>query len=218
VISLNPARCIKRPADQRRDVRLSVEQYAQLGQALDQAATRGENPKAIAAIKLLALTGCRRGEIERLRWSEFDLHGHCLRLADSKEGRSIRPLGRAAIELISSLPTEGKFILPGSHPDKAFSGLAKVWRRIIRQTPLVGLTPHGLRHAYASVACDLGYSEPTIAALIGHSTRTMTSRYIHHLDAALVAAADTISDRIAAALEGQDAVVEIVQLRRLDAA
>jgi len=90
VISTNPARGVKRPADQRRDVRPSVKQYAQLGQALDQAAaTRCENPKAIAAIKLLALTGCRRGEIERLRWSEFDLYGHCLRLADSKEGRSI---------------------------------------------------------------------------------------------------------------------------------
>jgi integrase len=73
VISVNPARCIKRPADQRREVRLSVEQYAQLGQALDQAAARGESSKAIAAIKLLALTGCRRGEIAELRWSEFDL-------------------------------------------------------------------------------------------------------------------------------------------------
>jgi integrase len=140
--------------------------------------------------------------------------GHCLRLADSKEGRSIRPLGRAVIELISSLPTEGEFILPGSHPDNAFSGLAKAWRRIIRQTPLVGLTPHGLRHAYASVACDLGYSEPTIAALLGHATRSVTSRYIHHLDAALIAAADAVSDQIAAALHGHAAATKVVNLSR----
>jgi integrase len=213
-ISLNPARCIKRPADQRREVRLSIQQYAELGLALDRAVARGENSKAIAAIKLLALTGCRRGEIAGLRWSEFDPHGHCLRLADSKEGRSIRPLGRAAIELISSLPTEGEFILPGSHPDKAFSGLAKAWRRIIRQTSLVGLTPHGLRHAYASVACDLGYSEPTIAALLGHATRSMTSRYIHHLDAALIAAADAVSDQIAAALDGHATATKVVKLSR----
>jgi integrase len=214
VISINPARGIKRPADQRRDVRLSVEQYAQLRQALDQAATCGENPKAIAAIKLLALTGCRRGEIERLRWSEFDPHGHCLRLADSKEGRTIRPLGRAAVELISGLPREGEFILPGSHPGRAFSGLPKVWRQIIRPTPLAGLTPHGLRHAHASVACDLGYAEPTIAALLGHSTRTMTSRYIHHLDAALIAAADAVSDQIATVLDGRAAATTVVNLSR----
>jgi integrase len=214
VISINPARGIKRPADHRREIRLSVEQYAQLGQALDQAAARGENPKAIAAIKLLALTGCRRGEIEWLRWTELDLYGHCLRLADSKEGRSIRPLGRAAIELISSLPKEGEFILPGGRPDKPFSGLAKAWRQIIGPTPLVGLTPHGLRHAYASVACDLGYAEPTIAALLGHATRTMTSRYIHHLDAALIAAADAVSDQIAAALNGHTVANKVVKLSR----
>jgi integrase len=219
VISVNPARCIKRPADQRREVRLSVQQYAQLGQALDQAMARGESSKAIAAIKLLALTGCRRGEIAELRWSEFDPLNHCLRLADSKEGRSIRPLGRPAIELISSLPKEGEFILPGSHPDKAFSGLAKAWRRIIRQTPLMGLTPHGLRHAYASVACDLGYSEPTIAALLGHATRSVTSRYIHHLDAALIAAAAAVSAQIAAALNGRAAATKVVKLsRQADAA
>lgn len=219
VISINPARGIKRPADQRREVRLSGQQYAQLGQALDQAAARGENPKAIAAIKLLALTGCRRGEIEWLRWTELDLPGHCLRLADSKEGRSIRPLGRAAIELISSLPREGEFILPGGRLDKPFSGLAKAWRQIIGPTPLVGLTPHGLRHAYASMASDLGYSEPSIAALLGHATRGVTSRYIHHLDAALVAAADTVSDRIAAALEGRSVKTHVIQLHRpLDAA
>jgi integrase len=212
IISINPARGIKRPADQHREIRLSLDQYVQLGQVLKQAATRGENSKAIAAIKLLALTGCRRSEVERLRWSEFDLHGHCLRLADSKEGRSIRPLGHAAIEVISSLPKEREFILPGNGPDRPYSGLAKAWRQIIGQTPLVGLTPQGLRHAYASVAADLGYAEPTIAALLGHATRSVTSRYIHHLDSALIAAADVVSDQIAAALNGHAAATKVVML------
>jgi integrase len=212
VISINPARGVKRPADRRREVRLSTAEYTLLGRALDQAAARGENSKAIAAIKLLALTGCRRGEIAGLRWSEIDRHGHCLRLADSKEGRSVRPLGRAAIELISSLPKEGEFILPGNGPDRPYSGLAKAWRQIIGQTTLPELTPHGLRHAYASMACDLGYSEPTIAALLGHATRTMTGRYIHHLDTALIAAADAVSDQIAAALNGHAAATKLVEL------
>jgi len=78
----------------------------------------------------------------------------------------------------------------------------------------MGLTPHGLRHAYASVACDLGYSEPIIAALLGHATRSMTSRYMHHLDAALIAAADAVSDQIAAALNGRAAATKVVKLSR----
>ena len=191
VISVNPARGIKRPADQRRDVRLSLEQYQLLGQALARAEARDENPAAILGIKILALTGCRRGEIERLRWSELDLPGHCLRLANSKEGRSIRPLGRAAIGLIFDLPKQSEFVLPGRASCGPFSGLPKAWRRITEETPL-RIDPHGLRHGYASVASDLGYAEPTIAALLGHATRTMTGRYIHHLDAALIAAGDTV--------------------------
>ena len=55
------------------------------------------------------------------------------------------------------------------------------------------MTPHVLRHSFASLASDLGYSEPTIAALIGHKGQTMTSRYVHAADAVLLAAADAIA-------------------------
>ena len=59
------------------------------------------------------------------------------------------------------------------------------------------MTPHILRHSLASVAADLGYSELTIAALLGHRKASMTSRYAHHADAVLLQAADAVSDRIA---------------------
>ena len=106
LITVNPARGIRRPADQRRDIRLSQDQYAALGDALAKAQVEGENSAGLCAIKLLALTGCRRGEIERLKWSEVDIAGQCLRLRETKEGRSIRPLGKGAIDLISGLPKE----------------------------------------------------------------------------------------------------------------
>jgi integrase len=54
-----------------------------------------------------------------------------------------------------------------------------------------------LRHSFASLAGDLGDSEPTIAALVGHKGRTITSRYVHTADAVLVAAADAVADRTA---------------------
>jgi integrase len=213
IITANPARGVKRPADQRREIRLSLDQYKALGQALADAELGGENPTAILAIKLLVLTGCRRGEIEQLRWYAVDLSGCCLRLAITKEGRSIRPLGKAAIALLSAQQRRGEFVLPGSNGSaQPFSGLPKAWARIVKGTDLAGLTPHGLRHAYASVASDLGYAEPTIAALLGHATHSVTGRYIHHLDVALIAAADNVSGRIASALEGYE-VADVVQLQ-----
>jgi integrase len=213
IIPANPTRGVKRTADKRRDIRLTVDQYRALGTALAGAASAGENSAAIFGIWLLALTGCRRGEIERLRWDEVDLPGRCLRLSDSKEGKSVRPLGGDAIALLTKLLREGRYVLPGTAPDKPFVGLPKAWLRILKRAHLPGLTPHGLRHGYASVASDMGYTEPTIAAMLGHATQSTTGRYIHHLDAALIAAADRVSAQIAAALDGRTKA-DVVPLRR----
>jgi integrase len=204
IIPANPARGVKRPTDRRLEIRLTADQYRALGSALAEAVSAGENPAAILSIRLLALTGCRRGEIEGLRWDEVDLPGRCLRLADSKEGKSVRPLGGDAIALLKTIPRNGPHVLPGTCPEKPFVGLPKAWTRIVGAN-LPDLTPHGLRHAFASVAADLGYTEPTIAAMLGHATRSTTGRYIHHLDTALITAADKVTARIAAIMNGTSA-------------
>ena len=213
IIAINPARGVKRPADNRREIRLTAEQYFALANALVEAGVKGENPSAILAIRLLALTGCRRGEIERLQWDEVDLVGRCLRLTDSKEGKSIRPLGGEAAKLLAELSKHGRYVLPGNSPDKPFVGLPKAWPRILGKDDLSGLTPHGLRHAFASVAAELGFAEPTIAAMLGHRTHSITGRYIHHLDSTLLAAADKISGAIAGMMAGRRTPAKIVPLR-----
>jgi integrase len=112
------------------------------------------------------------------------------------------------------LPKSGEFVLPGRSASKPFQEVPKVWKRLFKHTALAKLTPHGLRHAFASVASYLGYAEPTMAALLGHATRTMTGRYIHNLDEALVVAANTVSARICAAMNGHLEAAAVVQLRR----
>ena len=75
---------------------------------------------------------------------------------------------------------------------------AGFWLRIVKLGGLtVDVTPHVLRHSFASLAADLGYSEPTIAALVGHAGRSTTSRYVHAADAVLLSAADAVADRTA---------------------
>jgi len=213
IIASNPVRGVTRPADNRREIRLTADQYRALGKAVTAADVGGENPSAVLAIRLLALTGCRRGEIERLQWDEVDLPGRCLRFSDSKEGKSIRPLGADAGRLLAKLTNDSRYVLPGNAPDKPFVGLPKAWPRIVGKANLPDLTPHGLRHAFASVAADLGYSEPTIAALLGHGTHSITGRYLHHLDSALLAAADKVAGEIAAMLAGRRTSAKIVPLR-----
>ncbi len=73
--------------------------------------------------------------------------------------------------------------------------------------------PHVLRHSFASLAADLSYSEPTIAALVGHKGQTITSRYLHSADAVLFAAADAVANRTAELMGEQRPEAEVVPLR-----
>jgi integrase len=205
VIETNPVHGVKRPADRKRTARLTPETYAALGRALAAFGRGGTNQAAVTAVQLLLLTGCRKEEIEGLRWDEVDSAKSALRLADSKEGASIRPLGRAAIDVLAALPRKAgaPYVCPGRAAGAHYGGLPGAWRRLAAMAGLTGVTLHTLRHSFASTAHDLGYGEITIAAMLGHSTSTTTSRYVHQLDDLLIAAADRVADTIRGYLTGK---------------
>jgi len=169
-------------------------------------------PAAVAAAKFLALTGWRRGEALALKWSEIDLATRTARLADTKTGSSMRPLSHTACDLLRGLPRVGALVFPASvGTDKHMSGFRKIWVRVALKAGLPDeVTPHVLRHSFASIAADLGYSELTIAALIGHRKASMTSKYAHHADAVLLQAADAVAHRIAELMGEAKAPSEVV--------
>jgi integrase len=140
----------------------------------------------------------------KLRWIETDMEASCLRLVDSKEGASTRAIGLPVIEYLESRWTvkAGTYVFPGQGDDNAFGSFPNHWEKIFRNTSLADITPHVLRHSFASIANDLGFTEVTIAALVGHAKGSVTSKYIHTLDTALIMAADTISGYIQGLLDG----------------
>ena len=94
------------------------------------------------------------------------------------------------------------------------SGFRKFWDRIMRLGGLsADITPHTLRHSFASLAADLGYAEPTIAALVGHKGGTITSRYIHSADAVLLAAADAVANETGIRMGEVRPAGKLVELR-----
>jgi integrase len=200
VIPSNPAQGVKRAADQRKQLRLTPDDYAALGAALRALEARLGAWQPVAAVRLLALTGCRKGEIEGLRWAEVDAAGGALRLQDSKEGASVRPIGAAALAVLAKLkrPKAGGYVITGQDGKRRYGGLPDAWQRLAKAAGLEGATLHTLRHSFASTAGDLGYSEATIGAMLGHAAGTVTGRYVHHLDAVLIAAADKVAAAIAA--------------------
>src|SRR5262249_54563218 len=195
----NPVHGVLRPADGRRDRRLSDTEYGVLGDCLHQAQKTDIWPLGPDMARFLALTGWRSGEALTLRWDFVDLDRRTVILPTGKSGRSMRPLAKAACRLLRSLPKTPGLVFPASRGNGQMVGFRKIWNRMGKLCGLPqDVTPHVLRHSFASLASDLGYSEPTIATLIRHRGRTMTSRYAHSADAVLLAAADAVANRIIA--------------------
>jgi integrase len=214
IIEHNPAHGVKRAADKKRTRRLTPDEYRQLGEALRQADENRETWQGVAGARLLALTGCRLSEVVKLRWSEVDEAGGCFRLEDSKEGASTRPIGRAAFELLATVerPEGCPYVLPAVRGSGCFGGLAGAFERLVARAGLEGVTPHVMRHSFASAAADLGFVESTIAAMLGHTGGSVTARYTHHLDTVLVAAADKVARAIDSYMTGVEA--KVVELPR----
>ena len=206
----NPVYGVVRPADGRRERRLTDNEYKDLGAALRKAEGARLWPAAIAVSRFLALTGWRSGEALGLRWDEIDLERRTVTLGDTKTGRSVRPLSRAACNLLREVGRTSDLVFQATRGDGRMTGFPKFWAKIAKLGGLpVDVTPHTLRHSYASLAGDLGYSESTIAALIGHKGHSITSRYVHTADAILLAAADAVADRTAGLITGK-----LVRMRR----
>jgi integrase len=83
-------------------------------------------------------------------------------------------------------------------------GVPKVLARICAAAKVEGVTLHTLRHSFASVAAELGYSELTIAGLLGHSVPGVTARYSHLPDSALRGAAERVACVIWERLTGKE--------------
>ena len=156
---------------------------------------------------------CRKAEILTLRWDHIDWEHDCLRLPDIKTGAKTVPLGSPAIELLNGLPRiEGNpYVFPGTKDATHLVGLQKIWQRLRYRADLPDVRLHDLRHSFASVGAASGDSLLIIGKLLGHRNAASTERYAHLGDDPVRAAANRISQQIAATMNGQKDA-EVVEL------
>lgn len=183
---------------------LSPAEMRGLGEALRSYEADGGSPFAVAAIRLLALTGARRSEVLSLCWDWVDFDGARLNLPDSKTGKKVIPLNAAALAVLASLPrVKGNpHVFPGRTKSGHIVDLKKPWLQVRKRAELTDVRLHDLRHSFASLGAGSGMGLPVIGALLGHREARTTQRYAHLSDDPLRAASDAIGRQIAAALGG----------------
>ncbi len=199
----NPCRSIEKFPERSRERFLTDAEFGRLGQVLDEAVAGGRgSPAAVAAIRLLMLTGCRRSEVLTLRWTDVDLEAGELRLADAKTGPRAVQLSPTAVRLLETQPrqTDSPWVFPGKDKDGRYSadGLYHVWKTVRSRAGLDDVRLHDLRHSFASRALALGETLPVIGKLLGHSDIETTARYAHLAQDSIHETAERIAESIAA--------------------
>ena len=195
----NPCRSLRHYREHARERFLTPEEYRRLGGALREAGVkRPPWPQAVAAIRLLMLSGCRKSEILTLRWDDVDRATGELRLRDAKSGPRMVPLTPPLVKVLEGIPRpEGNpWVVPGRRPGTHLPDLSWYWKCIADRAELDGVRIHDTRHSYASRALALGESLSMIGRLLGHAKVATTARYAHLARDAEKAAAGRVGDSI----------------------
>ena len=184
----NPCRAVRKYKEKKRERFLSRAEYRRLGYALAEAeaeaATGVEgavSPYAIAALRLLMLTGCRLNEILTLRWDDVDRTAGEFRLRDGKNGARVVPLTPTAETVLAGIARAPRnpWVIAGRQPGTRLNTITQEWYRLRARAGLDDVRIHDLRHSYASRALAAGESLSTIGTLLGHADIQSTARYAH---------------------------------------
>jgi integrase len=209
----NPCRGLERNREHPRQRYLSSEELVRLMTALDSY----RDHRTAAIFELLLLTGARRGEVLRMKWSDVDLktgiwvksHAN----TKQKERHEV-PLSAPARAVLSALladadDPEGYIFPAGRGAGGPRRSVEKAWIAICKSARIEGLRTHDLRHSFASQAASQGIGLYTIGGLLGHKKASTTQRYSHLTSDHLREA----TERVGAIITGKPAA-DVVSLKR----
>ena len=195
----NPCRAVRPYRMRRRERFLTNEEFRRLGGTIKDAEADGSVwPPALAAVRLLMLTGCRKSEILNLHWDDVDHTAGELRLRDAKTGPRMVPLTMPALRVLDGIESSpgNPWVFPGQNGASRPLNLTTYWERIRARAGLNDVRIHDLRHTYASRALALGEGLTAIGKLLGHNKVSTTARYAHLMRDAEKAAAARVGGSI----------------------
>lgn len=203
LLATNPVIGVEKTPDRSLERFLSTEEMRALGEVLVQAENSAVPRSAIAIIRMLALSGARKGEIEKLKWSEVDLQTGFLRLSTSKTGAKLIPISGPMRGILEAQATHrtNEWVFPDTIDKGYFLGTPKVWLKVRAMAALDDVRLHDLRHSAASFGLAGGLGLEVIGKLLGHQDVKTTRRYAHLSDGYMKAAAESMAGGIAELLQ-----------------
>jgi integrase len=226
----NPVKGIERNIEEKRNRYLAGDELRRLTEALAVYPNQG----AANAIRLLLLTGSRRGEVLGAEWGQFDLEAGVWVKPSShtKQKKEHRiPISAPVRQLLAEMKGSADrraaetnrepspFLFPAPRRARAarqgpghMVEVKGAWRGICKLAGLSGVRVHDLRHSYASILASAGLSLPVIGALLGHSNQSTTQRYSHLLDDPLRAATERVGAIVTG--NGDKPAAEVIELNR----
>jgi integrase len=184
--------------DSMRETVIRGADYAALFTAMDELVAEGElRPIVRTFFAVKALTGMRRGELQRLRVRDVNIVERRLNLVSTKGQKLAKKAGKPKIETVS-LPPYVAAALTALIPENAAPddlvfppkqgkrlSVNRDWVMVRDRAKLPDdLVLHGLRHSAATSAIASGLSLPEVQKLLRHQNIATTAKYIHILEAA----------------------------------
>lgn len=202
----NPATDVDRFPEATRERYLSQLELRRLGKALGQLAEK--YPDRVALVRLLLLTGCRRGEVCGLRWKDIDRSRGTITIQDHKTSRhsgpKVVPLSQPALAALGQVPKRHEvWLFPNPTKSGPMKEFRKFWEILLKKARIEDLRPHDLRHTFASYGAMGGTALHTVGALLGHTKAATTERYAHLADSTVKDATESIGKRLAAEMSGK---------------
>jgi integrase len=205
LISANAAKGITLHPERARDRVPTDDELRRIWRAIDATPIRAP---AARLFKLLALTGCRRGEWQAARWRDVDFPGRCLRLGEAKAGARIVALSEPVLALLRPLAgLPDALVCPGDDGETPLTkaNMRDAWAVVLAAADVEDLRIHDLRHALATRGASLGASALILRDALGHKTLAMTSRYVARQINPVRELADRIAGDMLGVIQGEDA-------------
>lgn len=211
ILEKNPTQGIKKFPEHKRERYLSEDEIGRLTKVLD----AEPNQMSADIIRLILLTGSRKGEVLSARWQDFEGEVWAKPAFLTKQNKISRiPLSQEAVDILQKMKTKivsekklatftdnrivstKQYLFYNTQTKTHQKDIKRFWLEVCKKAKIKDATIHDLRHTFASILVSNGIGLEVIGKLVGHSNIRTTQRYVHLANSSLKQATSMLAGKV----------------------